>query len=124
MTSSAPLDTVQRETCVLDTFVAIKTREDLFTDASGFHLGRHELFIALFDAAVLRTSSVAVACAKASYASHPPVQSALAPPHPSATKRTIVGVPRIPNEKLVKQRKIWLNSWSDKPAGVLPTSAV
>ncbi|KAI6030019.1 hypothetical protein EDC04DRAFT_2898672 [Pisolithus marmoratus] len=82
-TSSAPLDTVQRETRVLDTFIAIKTREDLFTDASGFHLGRHELSTALSDAAVLRTSSATVACAKASYTSLPPVQSALAPPHPS-----------------------------------------
>ncbi|KAI6023390.1 hypothetical protein EDC04DRAFT_2726754, partial [Pisolithus marmoratus] len=52
-TSSAPLDTAQRETRVLDFFIAVKTMEDLFTDASEFHLSRHELFTDLFDATVL-----------------------------------------------------------------------
>ncbi|KAI5997893.1 hypothetical protein EDC04DRAFT_1128140 [Pisolithus marmoratus] len=49
-TSSAPPDTVQCETRVS---VTIRTREDLFTDASRFHLGRHELFTDLFVLAVL-----------------------------------------------------------------------
>ncbi|KAI6110412.1 hypothetical protein EDD16DRAFT_1486517 [Pisolithus croceorrhizus] len=48
-TSSTPLDPVQRETRVLDLFIAIKTKEDLFMDASELHLGRDELFKDLFD---------------------------------------------------------------------------
>ncbi|KAI5997886.1 hypothetical protein EDC04DRAFT_2584954, partial [Pisolithus marmoratus] len=47
-TSSAPPDTVQCETRVS---ITIRTREDLFTDASELHLGRDELFTDLFDAA-------------------------------------------------------------------------
>ncbi|KAI6023092.1 hypothetical protein BKA83DRAFT_4273071 [Pisolithus microcarpus] len=48
-TSSTLLDPVQRETRVLDLFITIKTKEDLFMDASELHLGRDELFKDLFD---------------------------------------------------------------------------
>ena len=44
-----PLDTVQRETRVFDLFITLKTREDMFMDASELHLGREELFKDLFD---------------------------------------------------------------------------
>ncbi|KAI6032545.1 hypothetical protein EDC04DRAFT_3091545 [Pisolithus marmoratus] len=43
------LNTVQREARVLDVFIAIETREDLFTHASELHLGRCKLFKDLFD---------------------------------------------------------------------------
>ncbi|KAI5991654.1 hypothetical protein EDC04DRAFT_1340649 [Pisolithus marmoratus] len=43
------LNTVQRETQMLDIFIAIETREDLFMDASELHLGRCKLFKDLFD---------------------------------------------------------------------------
>ncbi|KAI6016743.1 hypothetical protein EDC04DRAFT_521043 [Pisolithus marmoratus] len=157
-TSSAPLDTVQRETRVLDIFIAIKTREDLFTDASELHLGRDELFKDLFDLMQPRsrledlvrhygmregvvhiTSTSAIG--SSSTASLDSVNSrssrsqnrtsipfsaisvSFSPRrvgltlNSSGRKRTIVEVPRIPNEKLevvakklVKQLKVWLNS--------------
>ncbi|KAL4070145.1 hypothetical protein V8B97DRAFT_1886988 [Scleroderma yunnanense] len=47
--SDNPVDTVQRETRVFDLFITLKTREDMFMDASELHLGREELFKDLFD---------------------------------------------------------------------------
>ncbi|KAI5994978.1 hypothetical protein EDC04DRAFT_2613076 [Pisolithus marmoratus] len=44
-----PFDTVQCETRVLDIFIVIETREDLFTDTFELHLGRCTLFKDLFD---------------------------------------------------------------------------
>jgi len=40
---------VQRETRVFDLFITLKTREDMFMDASEFHLEREEMFKDLFD---------------------------------------------------------------------------
>ncbi|KAG6335412.1 hypothetical protein ID866_3673 [Astraeus odoratus] len=48
-TTGTPMYTVQRETRVLDLFIALKTREDLYMDDSELHLGREELFKDLFD---------------------------------------------------------------------------
>jgi len=48
-TTESPLYTVQRETRVLDLFIALKTREDLYMDDCELHLGREESFKDLFD---------------------------------------------------------------------------
>ncbi|KAH7912070.1 hypothetical protein BJ138DRAFT_1149253 [Hygrophoropsis aurantiaca] len=51
-TSSAapsPIDTIQRETQVLDMFIALKVREDVMMDDSELHLEREESFKDLFD---------------------------------------------------------------------------
>ncbi|KAI6002476.1 hypothetical protein F5J12DRAFT_841291 [Pisolithus orientalis] len=158
-TSSAPLDTVQRETRVLDIFIAIKTKEDLFTDASELHLGRDELFKDLFDLMQPRsrledlvrhygmregvvhvTSTSAIGSSSntslnsMSNGSRRSQQNRTSIPFSalsvafsprkvgltltsSGRKRTILEVPRVPNEKLeavakklVKQLKAWLSS--------------
>jgi hypothetical protein len=46
---SSPLQTIQRETQVLDLFIALKVREDVWMDASELHLEREESFKDLFD---------------------------------------------------------------------------
>ncbi|EJF55907.1 hypothetical protein DICSQDRAFT_113697 [Dichomitus squalens LYAD-421 SS1] len=48
-TSSSPADTSQREMRVLDLFIALKVREDVWTDDSELHLEREESFKDLFD---------------------------------------------------------------------------
>ena len=45
----SPLDAVQRETHVLDLFIALKVREDVLMDESELHLEREERFKDLFD---------------------------------------------------------------------------
>lgn len=47
--TDSPLNVVQRETRVFDLFITLKTREDMFMDASEFHLEREEMFKDLFD---------------------------------------------------------------------------
>ena len=44
-----PLQTIQRETQVLDLFIAVKVREDVWMDDSELHLEREESFKDLFD---------------------------------------------------------------------------
>ncbi|KAG6914305.1 hypothetical protein DXG01_001192 [Tephrocybe rancida] len=44
-----PLSTIQRETAVLDKFIALKVREDVWADASELHLERGEAYRDLFD---------------------------------------------------------------------------
>ncbi|KAG9310907.1 hypothetical protein JVU11DRAFT_8768 [Chiua virens] len=46
---TGPLETVQRETHVLDLFIALKVREDVMMDDTEFHLEREESFKDLFD---------------------------------------------------------------------------
>ena len=46
---SSPLQTIQRETKVLDLFIALKVREDVWMDDSELHLEREESFKDLFD---------------------------------------------------------------------------
>lgn len=45
----SPLNSLQRETQVLDLFLAVKVREDVWIDDSELHLERHETFRDLFD---------------------------------------------------------------------------
>lgn len=47
--TSAPFQTIQRETQVLDLFIALKVREDVWMDDSELHLEREESFKDLFD---------------------------------------------------------------------------
>lgn len=46
---TSPVNSVQRETAVLDQFISIKVREDVWVDDSELHLEREELFKDLFD---------------------------------------------------------------------------
>ncbi|KAJ2931438.1 hypothetical protein H1R20_g5713, partial [Candolleomyces eurysporus] len=46
---SSSLNTVQRETPVLDLFIALKVREDVFVDDSELHLEREDMFKDIFD---------------------------------------------------------------------------
>lgn len=46
---TAVLPSQQRETAVLDLFIALKVREDVLADESDLHLGREEAFRDLFD---------------------------------------------------------------------------
>jgi hypothetical protein len=48
-TGSSPISTIQRETQVLDFFIALKVREDVWADDSELHLEREESFKDLFD---------------------------------------------------------------------------
>lgn len=45
----SPLNAVQRETAVLDLFLAVKVREDVWLDDTELHLEREESFRDLFD---------------------------------------------------------------------------
>ncbi|KAF8885640.1 hypothetical protein BD779DRAFT_665717 [Infundibulicybe gibba] len=45
----SPISTLQRETAVLDLFIALKVREDVWLDDSELHLERDESFKDLFD---------------------------------------------------------------------------
>ncbi|KIJ64351.1 hypothetical protein HYDPIDRAFT_112349 [Hydnomerulius pinastri MD-312] len=47
--TGSPLETMQRETQVLDLFIALKVREDVMMDDSELHLEREESFKDLFD---------------------------------------------------------------------------
>ncbi|KAF8553260.1 hypothetical protein OG21DRAFT_1464338 [Imleria badia] len=47
--SAGPVETTQRETQVLDLFIALKVREDVMMDDTEFHLEREESFKDLFD---------------------------------------------------------------------------
>lgn len=47
--SQSPIHTLQRETRVLDLFIALKVREDVWADESELHLERDESFRDLFD---------------------------------------------------------------------------
>ncbi|KAM6493026.1 hypothetical protein JOM56_011160 [Amanita muscaria] len=50
ITSAAdPLHSIQRESSVLDLFIAVKVREDVWADDSELHLERHEFFRDLFE---------------------------------------------------------------------------
>lgn len=44
-----PIQSLQRETAVLDRFIALKVREDVFLDESELHLEREDMFKDLFD---------------------------------------------------------------------------
>ncbi|KAI6013230.1 hypothetical protein EDC04DRAFT_2870846 [Pisolithus marmoratus] len=141
-TSSAPLDTVQRETRVPGKISS--------ADASELHLGRDELFKDLFDlmqprsrledlvrhygvregvvhitsTSAIGSSSTGIPRQRIGLPSHfLPSPVSFSPRrvgltlNSSGRKRTIVEVPRIPNEKLevvakklVRQLKVWLNS--------------
>ncbi|KAG5352546.1 hypothetical protein C0989_001763 [Termitomyces sp. Mn162] len=46
---TSPLSTIQRETAVLDKFIALKVREDVWADDSTLHLERDEAYKDLFD---------------------------------------------------------------------------
>lgn len=46
---TGPVETMQRETQVLDLFIALKVREDVMLDDTEFHLEREESFKDLFD---------------------------------------------------------------------------
>ena len=48
---SSSLNTVQRETPILDLFIALKVREDVFVDDSELHLEREDMFKDIFDLA-------------------------------------------------------------------------
>lgn len=48
-TPTPPLQTIQRETPILDRFIALKVREDVFVDDSELHLEREDMFRDLFD---------------------------------------------------------------------------
>ncbi|KIK00072.1 hypothetical protein K443DRAFT_679440 [Laccaria amethystina LaAM-08-1] len=48
-TPTSPLQTIQRETPILDRFIALKVREDVFVDESELHLEREDMFRDLFD---------------------------------------------------------------------------
>ncbi|EMD35206.1 hypothetical protein CERSUDRAFT_116675 [Gelatoporia subvermispora B] len=45
----SPIQSLQRETGVLDLFIAVKVREDVWSDDSSLHLEREETFKDLFD---------------------------------------------------------------------------
>ncbi|TFK37506.1 hypothetical protein BDQ12DRAFT_684790 [Crucibulum laeve] len=45
----SPLQTIQRETPILDRFILLKVREDVFVDESELHLEREDMFKDLFD---------------------------------------------------------------------------
>ncbi|KAG8215477.1 hypothetical protein J3R82DRAFT_9108 [Butyriboletus roseoflavus] len=47
--SVGPVETMQRETQVLDLFIALKVREDVMMDDTELHLEREESFKDLFD---------------------------------------------------------------------------
>ncbi|KAI8992809.1 hypothetical protein BD414DRAFT_513903 [Trametes punicea] len=47
--SLLPTQSIQRETCVLDLFIALKVREDVWADESELHLEREGSFKDLFD---------------------------------------------------------------------------
>ncbi|KAF5376079.1 hypothetical protein D9615_007650 [Tricholomella constricta] len=49
--TASPLNTLQRETAVLDRFIALKVREDVWADDSELHLERDEAYKDLFDLA-------------------------------------------------------------------------
>ncbi|KAF9221777.1 hypothetical protein BS17DRAFT_757188 [Gyrodon lividus] len=49
ISTGSPLETLQRETQVLDLFIALKVREDVMMDDSELHLEREESFKDLFD---------------------------------------------------------------------------
>lgn len=44
-----PIQSLQRETTILDRFIALKVREDVLVDESEFHLEREDMFKDLFD---------------------------------------------------------------------------
>ncbi|KAJ3570677.1 hypothetical protein NP233_g4235 [Leucocoprinus birnbaumii] len=44
-----PIASIQRETLILDRFIALKVREDVFADDSELHLEREDMFKDLFD---------------------------------------------------------------------------
>ncbi|KAH0579594.1 hypothetical protein H2248_002445 [Termitomyces sp. 'cryptogamus'] len=46
---ASPLSTIQRETVILDKFIALKVREDVWADDSELHLERDEAYKDLFD---------------------------------------------------------------------------
>ena len=46
---TTPLNSMQRETAVLDLFLSVKVREDVWADESEFHLEREESFKDMFD---------------------------------------------------------------------------
>lgn len=48
-TPASPVHTLQRETRVLDLFIALKVHEDVWTDESELHLEREDSFKDLFD---------------------------------------------------------------------------
>ena len=48
-TTLSPIQSLQRETRVLDLFIALKVREDVWADESELHLERDESFRDLFD---------------------------------------------------------------------------
>ncbi|XP_006455633.1 hypothetical protein AGABI2DRAFT_180593 [Agaricus bisporus var. bisporus H97] len=47
--SSQPIQSLQRETTILDRYIALKVREDVFADDSELHLEREDMFKDLFD---------------------------------------------------------------------------
>lgn len=49
MITNSPVRSLQRETQVLDLFLALKVREDVWTDESELHLERDESFRDIFD---------------------------------------------------------------------------
>lgn len=49
LSPAGPLETMQRETQVLDLFIALKVREDVMMDDTEFHLEREESFKDIFD---------------------------------------------------------------------------
>ncbi|KAI0334250.1 hypothetical protein GY45DRAFT_1243142 [Cubamyces sp. BRFM 1775] len=96
--SLLPLQSVQRETRVLDLFIALKVREDVWADESELHLEREESFKDLFDLMqprarledLVRTYGVreGVVSTSSSYSSSSPTASTplLSPPCPSGKK--------------------------------------
>ncbi|KAF7759641.1 hypothetical protein Agabi119p4_11336 [Agaricus bisporus var. burnettii] len=46
---SLPIQSLQRETTILDRYIALKVREDVFADDSELHLEREDMFKDLFD---------------------------------------------------------------------------
>ncbi|KAF5353285.1 hypothetical protein D9756_007921 [Leucocoprinus leucothites] len=44
-----PISSIQRETLILDRYIALKVREDVFADDSELHLEREDMFKDLFD---------------------------------------------------------------------------
>ncbi len=46
---SHPIQSLQRETAILDRFITLKVRQDVFLDESELHLDREDLFKDLFD---------------------------------------------------------------------------
>ncbi|KAJ8480816.1 hypothetical protein ONZ51_g6403 [Trametes cubensis] len=97
--SLLPLQSVQRETHVLDLFIALKVREDVWADESELHLEREESFKDLFDLMqprarledLVRTygarEGVVSTSSGSSYASSPTASMPLlSPPCPNAKK--------------------------------------